>query len=233
MHVLSTPPAFILSQDQTLKKMCLFQVQHKLTSLHIPFYCFKGSFDRSLNVPVSPGCLVQRIFEDCICVSLFSYQGSHLFTVLRQLVYYITSFYWCQLLFFIFLNKKQENGEGGIWTLAPLLTTYSLSRGAPSATWVLLHMPDSFRDDIFKSGEGGIRTHASFRTNGFQDRLVMTASIPLRASLTETIGIISAVSSPVNHYFHLFLTFFVRFFLLSFTGFLSILSIRITQNLCQ
>ena len=56
--------------------MCLFQVQHKLTSLHIPFYCFKGSFDRSLNVPVSPGCLVQRIFEDCICVSLFSYQGS-------------------------------------------------------------------------------------------------------------------------------------------------------------
>ena len=68
MHVLSTPPAFILSQDQTLKKMCLFQVQHKLTSLHIPFYCFKGSFDRSLNVPVSPGCLVQRIFEDCIYV---------------------------------------------------------------------------------------------------------------------------------------------------------------------
>ena len=30
------------------------------------------------------------------------------------------------------------------------------------------------------SGEGGIRTHAPFRTNGFQDRLVMTASIPLR-----------------------------------------------------
>ena len=30
------------------------------------------------------------------------------------------------------------NGEGGIWTLAPLLTTYSLSRGAPSASWVLL-----------------------------------------------------------------------------------------------
>ena len=27
--------------------------------------------------------------------------------------------------------------------------------------------------------EGGIRTHAPFRTNGFQDRLVMTTSIPL------------------------------------------------------
>ena len=29
------------------------------------------------------------------------------------------------------------------------------------------------------NGEGGIRTHASLRTNGFQDRLVMTTSIPL------------------------------------------------------
>ena len=29
---------------------------------------------------------------------------------------------------------KLESGEGGIWTLAPLLTTYSLSRGAPSAS---------------------------------------------------------------------------------------------------
>ena len=135
--MLSTPPAFILSQDQTLKKCvhnqkctkrleaqnqaCLIlwlqtisyradarqrtgfslwaalrqimssvQVQHKLTSLHIPFYCFKGSFDRSLNVSVSPDCLVQRIFEDCICVSLFSYQGSHLFTVVRDSLFTIS-----------------------------------------------------------------------------------------------------------------------------------------------
>ena len=29
------------------------------------------------------------------------------------------------------------------------------------------------------SGEDGIRTHAPLRTNGFQDRLVMTTSIPL------------------------------------------------------
>ena len=29
------------------------------------------------------------------------------------------------------------------------------------------------------NGEGGIRTHAPLRTNGFQDRLVMTTSIPL------------------------------------------------------
>ena len=30
------------------------------------------------------------------------------------------------------------------------------------------------------SGEDGIRTHAPLRTNGFQDRLVMTTSIPLQ-----------------------------------------------------
>ena len=33
------------------------------------------------------------------------------------------------------------------------------------------------------SGEDGIRTHAPFRTNGFQDRLVMTTSIPLQVSI--------------------------------------------------
>ena len=207
--------------------------QHKLTSLYIPFTVLK---DLSIvlwmclslqTVSFKEFSRIVYVFHcSVIKVLICSPSCDSLFTISHHFID-VNSY------FLFFSNKKQENGEGGIWTLAPLLTTYSLSRGAPSATWVLLHMPDSFRDDIFKSGEGGIRTHAPFRTNGFQDRLVMTASIPLRASLTETIGIISAVSSPVNHYFHLFLTFFVRFFLLSFTGFLSILSIRITQNLCQ
>ncbi len=31
----------------------------------------------------------------------------------------------------------------------------------------------------FQSGEDGIRTHAPVKTNGFQDRPVMTASVPL------------------------------------------------------
>ena len=56
--------------------------------------------------------------------------------------------------FFLATLRFSPNGEGGIWTLAPLLTTYSLSRGAPSATWVLLQMPDSFRDDIFLKRRG-------------------------------------------------------------------------------
>ena len=89
------------------------------------------------------------------------------------------------------------------------LTTYSLSRGAPSASlgtspncptqslW-FISSPEafyiisrcfSFVKNFFRlfsksflfltSGESGIRTHAPLRTNGFQDRLVMTTSISL------------------------------------------------------
>ena len=100
--------------------------------------------------------------------------------------------------FFEVFSNQFRSGERGIWTLAPLLTTYSLSRGAPSTTWVLLHLVEShsFRNLLFSSvpgtnqsqlrihtvnGESGIRTHAPFRTNGFQDRLVMTTSISLQA----------------------------------------------------
>ena len=37
-----------------------------------------------------------------------------------------------------------------------------------------------FNRCIWQSGESGIRTHAPLRTNGFQDRLVMTTSISLQ-----------------------------------------------------
>ena len=50
------------------------------------------------------------------------------------------------------------------------------------------------------SGEGGIRTHAPLRTNGFQDRLVMTTSIPLRNCLI----IISQQGINVKHLFLFF-----------------------------
>ena len=39
-----------------------------------------------------------------------------------------------------------------------------------------------FGDSPIWSAGGGIRTHAPLRTNGFQDRLVMTTSIPLHES---------------------------------------------------
>ena len=88
------------------------------------------------------------------------------------------------------LKGHPTNGEGGIWTLAPLLTTCTLSRGVPSTTWVLLQASwitlicicQRGLPYLSLSGESGIRTHAPFRTNGFQDRLVMTTSISLQAT---------------------------------------------------
>ena len=106
-------------------------------------------------------------------------------------------------------------GEGGIWTLAPLLTTCTLSRGVPSTTWVLLQKVDSKyylahqRRRNISNGEGGIRTHAPLRTNGFQDRLVMTTSIPLRITACSATLIIIAnksfiVNTFLNNFFNIF-----------------------------
>ncbi len=52
-----------------------------------------------------------------------------------------------------------------------------------------------------KNGEGGIRTHAPFRTNGFQDRLVMTTSIPLLVGMDYAfVRISQARSSRLLHH---------------------------------
>ena len=53
------------------------------------------------------------------------------------------------------------------------------------------------------SGEGGIRTHAPLRTNGFQDRLVMTTSIPLQ----RCFSILQKQVLFVKAFFHFFKVF--------------------------
>ena len=65
---------------------------------------------------------------------------------------------------------------------------------------------------ILYSGEGGIRTHAPFRTNGFQDRRVMTTSLPLHTSPRRSASfsadrIISLIFPSVKQFFKLFLFF--------------------------
>ena len=72
--------------------------------------------------------------------TLFSYQGSFpLLSRSRESAWlYYHEVFGMSSLFFNFFHSFffiiQSNGEGGIWPLAPLLTTYSLSRGAPSAS---------------------------------------------------------------------------------------------------
>ena len=170
----------------------------KITTSYLSFYCFKVLFlnlKRNFRESYVFHCLVIKVLNS---------------PSLRQLVYFITSFMMCQVLFQVFSNLS---GEGGIWTLAPLLTTYSLSRGAPSASLgtspncptqslrffirsVLYYIALFFVCQelfsfifILNSGESGIRTHAPLRTNGFQDRLVMTTSIPLHVVCTDSLWI--------------------------------------------
>ena len=63
------------------------------------------------------------------------------------------------------------------------------------------------------SGESGIRTHAPLRTNGFQDRLVMTTSISLQARFSQNAReIISSGNRLVNRKFRKICSFFILFY---------------------
>ena len=83
--------------------------------------------------------------------------------------------------FLLWRRKRDLNPRAGY-------PTYSLSRGAPSPLgyfckcwlfcccqrYIITALPIGS-----VGGEDGIRTHVRLLSNGFQDRLVMTASIPL------------------------------------------------------
>ena len=122
LHVLSTPPAFILSQDQTLEFIFFDPVQNKLG-----FF-----FTRILYLVVSFWYFffwkIFGIFQGCITVYLSRFNAVN---SLRKRTAKECS------AFFIsvppYMKYEKHNGDGGIWTLAPLLTTCTLSRGVPSA----------------------------------------------------------------------------------------------------
>ena len=74
---------------------------------------------------------------------------------------------------------------------------------------------------VYANGEGGIRTHAPLRTNGFQDRLVMTTSIPLHLfSIVQNNGLFFCVPQQCKSYYsekapqcqHIFSIIFNYFF---------------------
>ena len=107
----------------------------------------------------------------------------------------------CQYLFFIFLKFFSLKPSAFRSELANINT-------AVSACQYFFHL---FLEVIFKinGGEGGIRTHVGLHPNGFQDRLVMTTSIPLQVSavccfLIGTFGMIPAFLPFVNRKFHFF-----------------------------
>ena len=81
------------------------------------------------------------------------------------------------------------------------------------------------------SGEDGIRTHVPLRTNGFQDRLVMTTSIPLRVSHLNQCEIYfiirTSLCQPFFLHFLIFLFFYILRYFLFFVLSSNALSFRV------
>ena len=74
-------------------------------------------------------CSVINVHLRMFCYAFFVFRSSRS----ARLYYHDVSL--LSTLFYIFFKKYfQANGEGGICTLAPLLTTCTLSRGVPSAS---------------------------------------------------------------------------------------------------
>ena len=149
-----------------------------------------------------------------------------LFTI-TQLVSFVNNFFQVFLKFFNFVFLKRRRRD-----LNPRAATNDLLpfQGSPfnhlgtSAIW-LNHIPFGIsysilhREPILLSsvshagnGESGIRTHAPFRTNGFQDRLVMTTSISLQAFSQTCFIILFDKSLFVNHFFQVFSHFCMSHF---------------------
>ena len=71
-------------------------------------------------------CLFVKVLLLLLCSNLF---------ILAQVVCFVNNFFeFFQIPFCFAFLFRNASAEGGIWTLAPLLTTCTLSRGVPSAS---------------------------------------------------------------------------------------------------
>ena len=159
--MLGTPPAFILSQDQTLmlkfspgQKSLLaisfpFTVINRFCSLNNSLKNFQGFFSTvqlsRFAVHLSDATLTFYHVRSCLSTTFLTF--FEVFVVSFSRTFHrsrsgIILYHLSTSLSTAFWSKKnifwKENGERGIWTLAPVFPTYTLSRGASSASWVFL-----------------------------------------------------------------------------------------------
>ena len=149
--------------DITLRKT---RMKFELTFKVVLLFSYQGFVCSFFCDTTSLFYLIQKFLSRTFFILLFlSFENS----------LYILSFSFKNVKYFFVINN--HNGEEGIWTLAPLLTTYSLSRRAPSASWVLLQTVNkTYSKRMYKPmtsylnrwyGEGGIRTHGTFQYHWF------------------------------------------------------------------
>ena len=96
-----------------------------------------------------------------------------------------------QLGYFSKLPQIRRFTETTFFTLSCLYLVLFVFTEEPCALYRTFHLFvkyffQNFLSDL-ASGESGIRTHAPLRTNGFQDRLVMTTSISLQSALSNVL----------------------------------------------
>ena len=125
--------------------------------------------------------------------SLTSLQSS--FVILPRLSSFVKNFFHLFKAFFDrFYNKRRRrdlNPRAAVNDLLPF-------QGSPfGQLGYFSKLPYAF---LLRYGEGGIRTHAPLRTNGFQDRLVMTTSIPLHLLLLHCLCQCKKYTT-INHHF--------------------------------
>ena len=153
--MLSTPPAFILSQDQTLKKcvcskfninslayISLFTVLKDLSI--VLWMCLSlqaVSFKEFSRIVYVFHCSVIKVLicplsrDSLFTISQLFLFVNNFFIFFKSLTRFFDSSYRLSHLsldvnsYFYFFSK-QENGEGGIWTLAPRKRSIPLA-GAP------------------------------------------------------------------------------------------------------
>ena len=174
--MLSTPPAFILSQDQTLiKSFSRSRINWLILTIRQSqtFYCFLGCFDFrlccSLELILIANCFAV-LNESFKVISLFSYQSS-LFVAVQQLLYLIRCSSACQQLFYFSLLSSQATAILDYHRQSSLSTTFFLlpevfsgSAVASHAACVLtflLSVPPHQRQLAYNSTAAGRSQHIS------------------------------------------------------------------------
>ena len=112
-------------------------------------------------------------------------------------------------------RKRDLNPRAAINDLLPFQgSPFSLLGISPKSVSQLFPIEKQPRRLFFKScnAEGGIRTHAPLRTNGFQDRLVMTTSIPLHIHLCTSEVVFLSASEIISFSFKSVNTLFEKSF---------------------
>ena len=205
-----------LSRLSVLRQLCYFNMLSSVCQ-----ELFLISFSNFFNI-----CSFQQLFEFIItlslCQELFSFfkkerrrRDLNPRAAINDLLPFQGSPFG-QLGYFSKLSQIRRFTETTFFTLSCLYLVLFVFTEEPCALYRTFHLfVKYFFQNFFSdlaSGESGIRTHAPLRTNGFQDRLVMTTSISLHMLLTAFVVFSPPTQVIFYHQYPHLSTTFLHFF---------------------